>query len=83
MKNKGFIILAGFLLVVFGLTAVILQMVGVSWAFLLFLEKGGRLFAFVIKVLMVVAGFVIVVLANTDWDRERRESRREQQDGPT
>ncbi len=66
--------LLGFLLVVFGITALVLQLVGAQWAFLQFLEMPGRLFAFVIKILMALAGFIIVALANTDWERERRES---------
>ena len=74
MKNKGKFLLLGYSLLVLGITAIVLQMVGVSWAFLRFLEWGGRLFAFVAKLLMVVAGVVIIVLANTDWERERRES---------
>jgi hypothetical protein len=74
MKNKGLWTLLGFLLIIFGLTAVVLQMVGTQWAFLTFLEKPGRLFAFVVKIVMVIAGFVTVVLARTDWERERRES---------
>lgn len=74
MKNKGLWTLLGFLLIIFGFTAIILQVVGTQWAFLSFLEKGGRLFAFVIKIIMVIAGFVTVVLARTDWEQERRES---------
>jgi len=74
MKNKGLWTLLGFALVIFGLTAVILQLVGTQWVFLNFLEKPGRLFAFTVKILMVVAGFVTIVLARTDWERERRES---------
>lgn len=74
MKNKGRWMLLGFTLVVFGITALVLQLVGAQWAFLQFLEMPGRLFSFVIKILMVLAGFIIVALANTDWERERRES---------
>lgn len=66
--------LLGFLLVVFGLTAIILQVIGTQWAFLQFLERGGRLLAFVLKIIMVMAGFVIYALASTDWERDRRES---------
>ncbi|GAB4490840.1 MAG: hypothetical protein OHK0019_10240 [Saprospiraceae bacterium] len=77
MKNKSFWIILGLLLVIFGFTAIILQMVGAQWAFLSFLEKPGRLFAFVAKIIMVIAGFVIIVLAKTDWERERRESTEE------
>jgi uncharacterized membrane protein len=74
MKNKGLWILLGFVLIVLGVTSLALQLVGVRWAFLEFLELGGRLLAFVVKILMVIGGIVMVVLANTDWERERRES---------
>jgi hypothetical protein len=74
MKNKSYWTLLGFLLVIFGFTAIILQLVGTQWAFLAFLEKPGRLFAFVAKIVMVMAGFVTIVLARTDWERERKES---------
>ena len=74
MKNKGLLALIGFLLFVFGFTAIVLQMVGVSWYFLSFLELPGRLFAFVAKVLMLLFGIVIIVLAYTDWDREWQDS---------
>lgn len=74
MKNKGRWILLGLLLVIIGITAVVLTLVGTQWVFLEFLEKPGRLFAFVAKIIMVMAGFIIIALANTDWDEERRES---------
>lgn len=74
MKNKGYYTLLGFLLFIIGISAIVLQVVGVQWAFLSFLERIGRLFAFVIKVLMVMAGIIIIVLARTDWEREKRES---------
>lgn len=74
MKNKGLWMLLGFLLVIFGLTAIILQVIGTQWAFLQFLEAGGRLLAFVVKIILVMAGFIIYALASTDWDQERRES---------
>lgn len=74
MKNKGRWMLLGFLLVAFGLTALILKLVGTQWAFLQFLEIPGRLFAFIIQILMVMAGFIIVAVANTNWEEERRES---------
>ncbi len=74
MKNKGYWLLLGFLLVVFGFTGLVLQMVGTQWVFLGFLELPGRLFAFVFKIVMVLAGVLITVFANTDWARERQES---------
>jgi len=74
MKNKGRWIVFGLALVIVGITAMILQLVGAQWAFLQFLELPGRLFAFVAKVLMVMAGFIIISLANTDWEKDRKES---------
>ncbi|MBV6440072.1 MAG: hypothetical protein DYG98_17985 [Haliscomenobacteraceae bacterium CHB4] len=74
MTKKSLWTILGLSLIIVGLTAVILQMIGTQWAFLSFLEIPGRLFAFVTKVIMVIAGFVIIVLARTDWERERQES---------
>lgn len=74
MKNKGYWLLLGFLLLVFGFTSLVLQLIGVSWWFLQFLEIAGRLVAFIAKLLMVLAGVLIIVFAHTDWERERRDS---------
>lgn len=71
-KNAG--MLLGFALIVFGFTAMVLQMVGVHWYFLGWLELGGRLFAFVAKVFMVIGGMVLFILARTNWEEERQES---------
>jgi hypothetical protein len=74
MKNKPYLILLGLALIIFGITAIILQLVGVNWVFLEFLELGGRLFAFVAKILMIMAGFFCIVIGKTDWERERKDS---------
>jgi hypothetical protein len=74
MKNKGLWFLAGFLLFVTGVVSLILQMVGVNLAFLSFLEWPGRLFAFVAKLVMALSGVFIVIMANTDWEKEYKES---------
>lgn len=74
MKNRGLWFLLGFILTILGFTSIFLQLVGTRWAFLSFLEWGGRLPGFILKILMSMSGIVIVVLANTDWDRERRDS---------
>lgn len=50
-------------------------MIGVQLAFLAWLDKIGALFAFIIRILMVLAGIILVALAQTNWARERAESR--------
>jgi len=74
MKNKGLWILFGFLLFIFGITSIIMSLVGVRWVFLGWLEWGGALLAFVLKILMSIAGIVMVIFARTDWEEEKRES---------
>ncbi len=74
IKNKGYWLLLGYTLFTLGFTSIVMQLVGVNWAFLHFLQWGGGLFAFVAYIVMVLLGVLIIVVANTDWDRERRES---------
>jgi hypothetical protein len=74
IKNRGYYLLAGYSLIVLGISALAMQLVGVQWAFLQFLEWGGGLFAFVSKALMIIAGVLTIVFASTDWERERQDS---------
>lgn len=76
LKNRGLWTLLGFSLVILGFTSLIMTLVGVNWAFLSFLEWGGRLFAFVAKILMVMTGGIIIALANNNWARDREESQK-------
>lgn len=74
MKYKGLWLLLGYAMMTFGLTAIIMRLVGVHWVFLAWLERGGLLLAFILKILMTMGGVLIIILARTDWDREIRES---------
>ena len=74
IKNKNFGMLGGMLLIIFGVTALLLHMVGVHWYFLGWLEGGGRLLSFFIKILMVLSGAVLFFLSNVNWEREQEES---------
>lgn len=74
IKNRGYYLLLGYTLLVLGVSAVVMQMVGVQWAFLQFLEWGGHLISFIAKILMVIAGFLIIVFASTNWEYEKRDS---------
>ncbi|MBK8424892.1 MAG: hypothetical protein IPL27_02420 [Lewinellaceae bacterium] len=74
MKNKGLLLTLGFLLFVLGITSIIMTLVGVRWVFLGWLEMGGTLLAFVLKIIMTIAGVLLIVLSRTDWEEEREES---------
>ena len=68
--KKDLLTLLGFLLFVFGFLAIILSIVGVNLAFLVWMTKFGQLTAFLLKILMIVGGVIIVVLARTDWEQD-------------
>ncbi len=72
MKNKSLWLLAGYLLITFGVTSIVMELVGTHWYFLGWLEKLGRLPAFVIKILMIIIGIVVIVFARTDWEKEKK-----------
>ena len=71
--RKDTSLLIGFLLFAIGLLSIILNIVGVELAFLVWLNSLGSLAAFVTKLLMMLAGIIIMVLARTDWEREEAE----------
>lgn len=77
MMNKYKIagIVTGMTLLIVGISALILSLVGVHWYFLSWLEAPGRLFAFLFKLFLALAGAVIFFVSNVDWERERRESK--------
>ena len=74
MKNKGLLLLLGYLLFTLGITSVIMELVGTHWYFLAWIEKLGRLPSFIVKILMLIVGILIIVFARTDWEKEKRES---------
>jgi TRAP-type mannitol/chloroaromatic compound transport system permease small subunit len=77
MKNKGLLTLLGYLLFLLGVTSIVMELVGTHWYFLGWLERTGRLFAFVLKILMIMGGVLLIVFSRTDWEREKRESSEE------
>lgn len=74
MKNGTLWITVGFMLFFLGITSLILQLINVHWAFLRWMEWGGGLVSFILKILMIVVGIMLFILARTDWEQEKRES---------
>ena len=72
MKKKPFaqktdlITLGGFVLVVLGVLSLILSLVGARFSFLAFLDHWGRLPGFLLRLLMVMIGFVIVFVNRSE-----------------
>lgn len=69
-KNKTIYTLVGFVMAGLGFSSIILSLVGARLSFLFWIDGLGALPAFVVKLLMILAGIVIVYLARTDFSGE-------------
>lgn len=69
-KNKTFLTIIGFLLLIIGFLAIFLSFVSIDFAFLYWLRSFGGLGAFMAKIIMVLAGFILVYFGQVDLDKE-------------
>lgn len=65
-KYKALWTTIGFLLIIIGFLALALSMVGIKLSFLTWMDQLGGMIGFILKLLMILGGFVIVYLAQTD-----------------
>jgi len=66
-KRKNLMTILGFTLVVTGFLSLILSLVGLKFSFLLFLETWGKGTGFVLKLLVLLLGFVLTFLGQSDF----------------
>jgi len=66
-KYKNLLTILGFLLVVTGFLSMIVSVVGLKFSFLLFLESWGSLVGFVLKLLIIMTGFILTYLGQTNF----------------
>ena len=69
-KNKGTITLIGFILAGIGFISLILALVGVQLSFLTWIDAPSRFFGFIMRIIFIVVGMVLIVLAQTDVEKE-------------
>lgn len=69
-KNAEWLSLVGFVLVTFGVGALALSLVGLRFSFLTWLDAGGHFLGFIIKMAMVVFGFLLVYVAKSNFKGE-------------
>lgn len=73
--DKPIVTVVGYVLILLGFLALILSMIGLRLKFLAFLEFGGPLLAFIIKMSMIMFGFVLMYISKTiARDRAEQES---------
>ncbi len=68
--NRGIVSLLGFILTALGFLSIVLSLVGIQFAFLTWLDSIGRLFGFVIKLIMIIIGILLLHIAQSDFRGE-------------
>jgi hypothetical protein len=71
--KKSIFTIVGFLLFLFGMSALVLSLVGVKLSFLVFIDKGGAGLGFVIRLAMIVGGIIMALLSKTNKISENEE----------
>jgi hypothetical protein len=67
MTSKSVYAIIGFVLIILGFLSLVLMMVGVQLSFLTWIDAPGRLFGFVMRLLLIIGGFIIITLTQTNW----------------
>jgi hypothetical protein len=67
MTSKSIYAIIGFALIIIGMLSLVLLFVGVKLSFLTWIDAAGRLAGFVIRLLMIMSGFIIITLSQTNW----------------
>jgi hypothetical protein len=63
----------GFLLAGIGFLALMLSLVGIQFTFLAWLDAPGPLFGFVMKIVLILAGFILLAVSQTDFRKEAQQ----------
>ena len=69
-KNQALLTTLGFIIAGLGFVAILLSMVGLEFAFLAWLDGLG---GFLVKIAMVLVGFMMIYLGQTDFSGEEDE----------
>jgi hypothetical protein len=69
-KNKTLLTIIGFFMFVFGFSTLVLMLVGMNLSFLTWIDIGGKLLGFVIRLLLIMAGFIFFYIAQSDFKGE-------------
>ena len=70
LRHATTLTVIGFVLLFLGLVSLILNYVGVDIFFLAWIYELGVGVSFAIRILMIIVGFTLIYVAQTDWDRE-------------
>jgi uncharacterized membrane protein len=69
LKNATTLTVIGFLLLFTGIVTLVLNYVGVDFFLLEWLYRWNVNASYVIRILMIIAGTILIYVGQTDWDR--------------
>ena len=72
--KKTILTIVAFFSFLFGMSALILSLVGVKLSFLLWLDAGGALLGSVLRLVLIFGGISLAWLANHNWEAEDEEN---------
>ncbi|MBL7817518.1 MAG: hypothetical protein JNL70_21105 [Saprospiraceae bacterium] len=72
--KKTILVIIAFLSFLFGSSALVLSLVGVKLSFLLWLDAGGPLLGFILRLVMIFGGVALAWIANHNWQAEDEEN---------
>ena len=67
-KRRGLWSVIGFLMLSLGLLSLIFSMVGMQFVFMQWMDAGGRMGGFLLRLIMIIAGVIILYFANTRFE---------------
>ncbi|MTB51818.1 hypothetical protein [Lewinella sp. W8] len=70
LKHSATLTVVGFVLLFVGILTLFLNMVGVDLVFMKWLYETNPALSFIIRLVMVIAGLIMIYVGQTDWDRE-------------
>lgn len=66
-QGKGILSLVGFILFLLGFVALSLQLLGIQFAFLTWIDAAGRLLGFMVRILMIIVGIILLYFDQSNW----------------
>jgi len=69
LKNATTLTVIGFLLLFTGIVTLVLNYVGVDFFLLEWLYRWNVNASYVVRILMIIAGALLIYIGQTDWDR--------------
>ncbi len=73
MKNNSLLSLLGFVFLILGIVSLALSLTGLQFQFLLWMDHFGSGIGLLLRIFMVLSGFIIIYLSRFNWAENENE----------